>query len=107
MYERLHRLAHEAAGGRWVATGGGGYQLVEVVPRAWTLAFAQMTGGAVPPETPMDWQVLVRSRTGIEAPDDFGDRPATVSDEVHEQARRAAEEAVAALRTGVLARHGA
>ena len=35
-YLALHDLAHEVTGGRWVATGGGGYALVEVVPRAWT-----------------------------------------------------------------------
>ncbi len=52
----LHRLAHDAAGGRWVATGGGGYQWARVVPRAWTLYFAEMTGrgptlpDAIPPE---------------------------------------------------------
>jgi acetoin utilization protein AcuC len=28
IYRRLHRLAHEAAAGRWVATGGGGQQSV-------------------------------------------------------------------------------
>src|SRR5207237_8692044 len=38
----LHRLAHAAAGGHWVATGGGGYQWARVVPRAWTLYFAAM-----------------------------------------------------------------
>ena len=36
IYQRLHRLSHEAAEGRWVAMGGGGYQAVEEVPRAWT-----------------------------------------------------------------------
>ncbi len=35
-YLALHDLAHEVAGGRWVATGGGGYAVVDVVPRAWT-----------------------------------------------------------------------
>ena len=40
----LHELAHEAAAGRWVATGGGGYQWATVVPRAWTLYFAEMAG---------------------------------------------------------------
>ena len=35
-YEALHDLAHEVCGGRWVALGGGGYELVDVVPRAWT-----------------------------------------------------------------------
>ena len=35
-YVALHELAHEVCEGRWVATGGGGYALVEVVPRAWS-----------------------------------------------------------------------
>ena len=35
-YLALHDLAHEVCDGRWVVTGGGGYALVEVVPRAWT-----------------------------------------------------------------------
>jgi acetoin utilization protein AcuC len=39
---RFHELAHELCGGRWVATGGGGYAIREVVPRAWTLLFAEM-----------------------------------------------------------------
>ena len=32
----LHDLAHEVADGRWVALGGGGYAVVDVVPRSWT-----------------------------------------------------------------------
>lgn len=39
---RFHELAHELCGGRWVALGGGGYAVREVVPRAWTLLFAEM-----------------------------------------------------------------
>ena len=39
---RFHELAHELCEGRWVATGGGGYAVREVVPRAWTLFFAEM-----------------------------------------------------------------
>jgi acetoin utilization protein AcuC len=39
---RFHELAHEMCGGRWVALGGGGYAIREVVPRAWTLLFAEM-----------------------------------------------------------------
>jgi acetoin utilization protein AcuC len=50
----LHALAHEVANGRWVATGGGGYQWATVVPRAWTLAFAEMVGALddLPDELP-------------------------------------------------------
>jgi acetoin utilization protein AcuC len=51
----LHRLAHEAAGGRWVATGGGGYQWASVVPRAWTIAFAEMAGAKPDDRLPQSW----------------------------------------------------
>ncbi len=43
-------LAHRHAGGRWLATGGGGYDVYRVVPRAWALTWL---AGAhrEPPET--------------------------------------------------------
>jgi acetoin utilization protein AcuC len=48
----LHRLAHETADGRWLLTGGGGYQLVQVVPRTWTHLLAEASGDPVDPATP-------------------------------------------------------
>ena len=39
---RFHELAHELCEGRWVALGGGGYAIREVVPRAWALLFSEM-----------------------------------------------------------------
>ena len=50
-YAALHRLAHETAGGRWIATGGGGYELVQVVPRAWTHLLAEALGHPLDPAT--------------------------------------------------------
>jgi acetoin utilization protein AcuC len=38
----FHELAHELCEGRWVALGGGGYAVREVVPRAWTIFFAEI-----------------------------------------------------------------
>lgn len=32
----LHDLVHEVAGGKWLALGGGGYDVTNVVPRSWT-----------------------------------------------------------------------
>ena len=32
-------LSEEVCGGRWVATGGGGYQPYRVIPRAWSLVW--------------------------------------------------------------------
>jgi acetoin utilization protein AcuC len=51
----LHDLAHETAGGRWVATGGGGYQWARVVPRAWTIYFAEMCGAEPADALPEGW----------------------------------------------------
>lgn len=51
----LHELAHEAAVGRWVATGGGGYQWATVVPRTWTMYFAEMAEAVLPDELPEKW----------------------------------------------------
>lgn len=52
----LHRLAHEHCGGRWLALGGGGYDVYRVVPRAWALLWAVMAGRPVPLETPPAWR---------------------------------------------------
>src|SRR5437899_991026 len=35
----LDEVAHRFAGGRWLATGGGGYDVYRVVPRAWALTW--------------------------------------------------------------------
>ncbi|UCZ52305.1 acetoin utilization protein AcuC [Bacillus shivajii] len=38
-----HDLAHEYCEGRWIAVGGGGYDIWRVVPRAWSLIWLAMT----------------------------------------------------------------
>jgi acetoin utilization protein AcuC len=74
-YDALHRLAHEHAGGRWVATGGGGYELVDVVPRAWSHLIAIAAGAPVPPGTdvPADWRAYVQQRLGVAGPERMTD----------------------------------
>ncbi len=69
-YAALHDLAHETAGGRWMATGGGGYELVQVVPRAWTHLIAEAAGDPVEPATPtpQSWRDFAARRTGEIAP---------------------------------------
>ena len=69
-YEALHELAHEVAGGRWVVTGGGGYAVVEVVPRAWTHLLAIVAGHALDPATPTPegWRQHVTTLLGVVAP---------------------------------------
>jgi acetoin utilization protein AcuC len=67
-YSMLHDLAHEVCGGKWVLLGGGGYEIVQVVPRAWTLAVAEAVGVDLPTSTPDDWQYATERRTGEVAP---------------------------------------
>ncbi len=72
-YAALHRLAHEVSGGRWVALGGGGYEPVQVVPRAWTHLLAEVTGDQVDGDTPDDWRDTASVRGGESAPSSLTD----------------------------------
>ena len=64
----LHDLAHRCAGGRWLAVGGGGYQWAAVVPRAWTIYFAEMAGVVVPDALPPAWVERVTRDAGAAVP---------------------------------------
>ena len=72
-YAALHRLAHEVSGGRWVVLGGGGYEPVQVVPRAWTHLLAEVTGAQVDGDTPADWRDTASVRGGQTAPSSLTD----------------------------------
>jgi acetoin utilization protein AcuC len=45
----------------WLALGGGGYNL-DVVPRAWTIAFAVMSDQKIPPELPANYRAKYGGR---------------------------------------------
>jgi acetoin utilization protein AcuC len=67
---QLDRLAHEYAGGRWFASGGGGYDAYRVVPRSWALVWLAQAHRDPPTETDPDW------RMGWEAEaDTYGQSP--------------------------------
>lgn len=66
-----HDLAHECAeGGRWLALGGGGYAVTDVVPRSWTHLVGIAAHRPVAPETvlPSSWRDEVYARTRCVAP---------------------------------------
>ena len=57
----VHELAHEYCDGKWIAVGGGGYDIWRVVPRAWSLIWMEMTRqthakGALPSSWLEKWQ---------------------------------------------------
>ncbi|MEX2583362.1 MAG: acetoin utilization protein AcuC [Gemmatimonadota bacterium] len=59
LYEETTRLTCQIAdrhcGGRVIATGGGGYAIWRVVPRAWTIVWATLTGQEFSAEIPHAW----------------------------------------------------
>lgn len=63
LYAVLRALADDAAGGRWVALGGGGYN-DDTVPRAWTMLFSEIAELPVPDEVPAAWHTMAEERTG-------------------------------------------
>jgi acetoin utilization protein AcuC len=69
--EIVHDLAHEVAGGRWLALGGGGYAVVDVVPRAWTNLIAIAGHVTLDPATPLPagWRADVQERWGRTPPE--------------------------------------
>jgi acetoin utilization protein AcuC len=69
-YLALHDLAHEVCDGKWVVTGGGGYAVVDVVPRAWTHLLAIVDGAPLDPRTPTPegWREHVQQLLGRTAP---------------------------------------
>ncbi|GAB48543.1 acetoin utilization protein AcuC [Mobilicoccus pelagius] len=73
--ESLHDLSHELCDGRWVALGGGGYEVVSVVPRTWTHLTAVALHRPIPVDTavPQGWLDDVTERLGEQAPEKMGD----------------------------------
>jgi acetoin utilization protein AcuC len=62
---RLHALVHEVSGGRWVLVGGGGYDPVDVTPRAWTAFFGTVLGKETQGvRLPDEWRTASRARGG-------------------------------------------
>lgn len=76
----LHDMAHRSAGGRWLALGGGGYQWASVVPRAWTIYFAEMAGVTVPDELPPQWLERARREAGEAVPSRLSEPPITAAE---------------------------
>jgi acetoin utilization protein AcuC len=72
IYETITRIVGDVAdahcGGRIVATGGGGYAIHAVVPRAWTLVWATLCGVEVADEVPAAWHARVMAESDTPVP---------------------------------------
>jgi acetoin utilization protein AcuC len=89
----FHELAHRVCGGRWLALGGGGYQIYTVVPRAWTIYFGEIAESELPAEVPKTWHETARRHGAPEDLPSLMDDPPIVLPEA--QARGALEESKA------------
>ncbi|MEU4420344.1 acetoin utilization protein AcuC [Actinoplanes sp. NPDC024001] len=108
-YIAIRELADEVCDGRWVATGGGGYALVEVVPRAWTHLLAVATGEPLAPETrtPPGWRALAAERRpDAKVPETMTDGTPPQTQQWSPGTTDPIDRAILATRTAVFPLHG-
>src|SRR5690606_22798297 len=71
-----HELAHQYCDGRWIAVGGGGYDIWRVVPRAWSLIWLEMIGKSdISGELPDDWITRWQPKAKFALPSYWDDEP--------------------------------
>src|SRR5579859_2222832 len=106
----IHSLAHETAAGRWVLTGGGGYEVVQVVPRTWTHLLAEAAGRPIDPAvpTPPSWRDYVARRTRAAAPEFMTEQASAAYPRFEHgyDPDEPVDQAIVATRTAVFPLHG-
>jgi acetoin utilization protein AcuC len=78
LVRRVVELAETHCQGRIVATGGGGYAIHAVVPRAWALTWAALCGEEAPDAIPGEWLATAQSEAAIRIPATLRDPPGMV-----------------------------
>ncbi|MGQ0561632.1 MAG: acetoin utilization protein AcuC [Gemmatimonadota bacterium] len=87
---RVCEIADRHCAGRVIGTGGGGYAVYDVVPRAWTLVWSALRGIDVADEIPREWLEELEREAGRTLPATLRDRVdyETVTDYEHENNRK-------------------
>jgi acetoin utilization protein AcuC len=77
----LHGLAHSVSDGRWIALGGGGYAVTDVVPLVWCHVLAIAEHRPIHPSSPVPegWRREIETLLGCPAPDVMCDRVGEVA----------------------------
>jgi len=69
-----HEIAHKYCDGRWIAVGGGGYDIWRVVPRAWALIWMEMTENSnCYGSLPDDWVQYWQEKSSVTLPREWDD----------------------------------
>jgi acetoin utilization protein AcuC len=102
--ELAHKIAHKYCGGKWIAVGGGGYDIWRVVPRAWSYLWLEMTNqmptqSSLPVEWIENWQTKspVPLPATWEDPDGFY-KPIPRKQEINEKNAQTVEKALYPIR---------
>ncbi len=81
-WRRVRELADQYCDGRLVVTGGGGYDALRTVPRAWAQLFALTAGSTMPSELPLAWREQWAEQgipdlpsVALDSPADFTEQP--------------------------------
>jgi acetoin utilization protein AcuC len=79
LYALLRQWSVDYAQGRWLAVGGGGYELARVVPRSWTHLMATVLDRDVDPTTPIPaaWLDMVAKAVRMPLPEFMTDKQGT------------------------------
>ncbi len=90
-YGRVYRLAVELAdrfaGGRVIATGGGGYATYTAVPRVWAELYAALEGIELPETIPESWLNAWEAQSGTALPKSMLDIPQAIPRQAEIEAR--------------------
>lgn len=70
-----HEIAHKYCEGKWIAVGGGGYDIWRVVPRAWSMIWLEMNDRANDAigNLPEEWIKKWKDKSPVELPNKWED----------------------------------
>ncbi|MDQ0413031.1 acetoin utilization protein AcuC [Mesobacillus stamsii] len=69
-----HEIAHKYCDGKWIAVGGGGYDIWRVVPRAWSLIWLEMIENSnCYGSLPQEWIDKWKDQAPVELPIEWDD----------------------------------
>lgn len=100
-----HEMAHQYCGGKWIAVGGGGYDIWRVVPRAWSFIWMEMTENLnCSGNLPKEWVELWQKDAPVMLPAEWDDPddlypPIPRKAEITEKNERTLEKALYSIRS--------
>ncbi|MEC2071770.1 acetoin utilization protein AcuC [Alkalihalophilus marmarensis] len=106
-----HELAHEYCDGKWIAVGGGGYDMWRVVPRAWSLIWLEMTNqrDILDKPIPQEWLEKWQPKAENQLPSTWNDHPSIIptiprKSEINEKNLKTLEKALFHIRNEMKAK---